>query len=222
MEWSATARYRLPGAPGGLGFVQDLLNTRSTRRGDKPDLLAELSSAQRWLDDSLARWSVESGVAQAPVALDGNDLDKLRDLRADLHVLVGQAGRDSAGPAIPSATLGARTTPDGEVLLEPRGEGFRRLAGIVLIEMFNAQRSDAWRRIKVCPQRAVRGLVLRPVAQQQWRLARRPRLRQRGQPARLAGPQAAAPAGRGPRRRGARAVSRRLLSRRPRRCARVA
>jgi len=150
MEWSATARYRLPGAPGGLGFVQDLLNTRSTRRGDKPDLLAELSSAQRWLDDSMARWSVESGVAQAPVALDGNDLDKLRDLRADLHVLVGQAGRDSAGPAIPSATLGARTTPDGEVLLEPRGEGFRRLAGIVLIEMFNAQRSDAWRRIKVC------------------------------------------------------------------------
>jgi hypothetical protein len=150
MEWSATARYRLPGAPGGLGFVQDLLNTRSTRRGDKPDLLAELSSAQHWLDDSLARWSVESGVAQAPVALDGSDLDKLRDLRADLHVLVGQASRDSAGPAIPSATLGARTTPDGEVLLEPRGEGFRRLAGIVLIEMFNAQRSDAWRRIKVC------------------------------------------------------------------------
>jgi CGNR zinc finger protein len=150
MEWSATARYRLPGAPGGLGFVQDLLNTRSTRRGDKPDLLSELSSAQRWLDDSLARWSVESGVAQPPVALDGNDLDKLRDLRADLHLLVSQAGRDGAGPAIPSATLGARTTPDGEVLLEPRGEGFRRLAGIVLIEMFNAQRSDAWRRIKVC------------------------------------------------------------------------
>jgi CGNR zinc finger/Putative stress-induced transcription regulator len=142
MEWSATARYRLPGAPGGLGFVQDLLNTRSTRRGDKPDLLSELSSAQRW--------PVESGVAQPPVALDGNDLDKLRDLRADLHLLVSQAGRDGAGPAIPSATLGARTTPDGEVLLEPRGEGFRRLAGIVLIEMFNAQRSDAWRRIKVC------------------------------------------------------------------------
>lgn len=150
MEWSATARYRLAGAPGGLGFVQDLLNTKTTRRGDLPDLLAELPSAQRWLDDSLARWSVESGVAQAPVALDEDDLAKLRDLRDDLHVLVSQAGREGAGPAIPSATLGARATPGGEVLLEPRGDGCRRLAGVVLIELFNAQRSDAWSRIKVC------------------------------------------------------------------------
>ena len=140
----------MPGAPGGLGFVQDLLNTRTTRRGTQPDLLAELSSAQHWLDDALARWSVESGVAQAPVVLGDDDLDKLRDLRADLHVLVGQAGREGAGPSIPSATLGARAMPDGHVVLEPRGEGCRRLAGLVLIELFNAQHSDAWRRIKVC------------------------------------------------------------------------
>ena len=35
-------------------------------------------------------------------------------------------------------------------LLEPRGDGNRRVSAIVLIETFTAQRLDTWRRLKIC------------------------------------------------------------------------
>jgi hypothetical protein len=40
--------------------------------------------------------------------------------------------------------------PDGNALLEPRGDGSRRVSAIVLIETFTAQRLDTWRRLKIC------------------------------------------------------------------------
>jgi CGNR zinc finger len=40
--------------------------------------------------------------------------------------------------------------PDGAALLEPRGDGSRRVSAIVLIEIFTAQRLDTWRRLKLC------------------------------------------------------------------------
>jgi predicted RNA-binding Zn ribbon-like protein len=35
-------------------------------------------------------------------------------------------------------------------MLEPRGDGHRRVRAIVLIETFTAQRLDTWRRLKIC------------------------------------------------------------------------
>ena len=35
-------------------------------------------------------------------------------------------------------------------LLEPRGDGSRRVSAVVLIEIFTAQRLDNWRRLKIC------------------------------------------------------------------------
>jgi hypothetical protein len=133
-----------------LGFVQDLLNTRPIQRLIMPDLLADLESAQRWLDDSLENWSVRTGVRQNPVILSEHDLGKLRDLRADLNALVRSTHQGHGGPLFPSASLAARVGPDGEVLLQPRGEGSRRVGAIMLIESFTAQRADSWRRLKVC------------------------------------------------------------------------
>src|SRR5882757_4240508 len=151
MGWSATDRYELPRAPGGLGFVQDVLNTQPTQHPRMPDLLADLESAQLWLDVSLENWSVETGVRQSRVILSEDDRDKLRDLRADLNALVGYTGEGLGGPPLfPSASVAARVGPDGGVLLEPRGEGSRRVGAIVLIETFVAQRLDTWRRLKVC------------------------------------------------------------------------
>ncbi|TQC38259.1 hypothetical protein EEB14_60590, partial [Rhodococcus sp. WS4] len=63
MTWPATERYELMGAPGGLGFVQDLLNTRPVGRPRQADLLGDLDSAQRWLDAALESWSAMNDAA---------------------------------------------------------------------------------------------------------------------------------------------------------------
>jgi predicted RNA-binding Zn ribbon-like protein len=156
MGWPATDRHGLSPAPAGLGFVQDFLNTRPTHPAPsaKPepasDLLADLDSAQRWLDGALLNWSQENGMPQSGVLLTEADLDKLCGLRADLTSLVRYTDQPHDATLLPSASVFMRVGPDGTALLEPRGDGSRRVSAIVLIEMFTAQRLDTWRRLKVC------------------------------------------------------------------------
>jgi hypothetical protein len=148
--WPATDRYDLPHAPGTLGFVQDVLNTQPTQHPPMPDLLADLVSAQQWLDGALAFWSSQTGVPQTRVVLTDDDLGRLRDLRADLTALINSTDRGRGAPLFSSASLAARVGSDNDVLLEPRGEGSRRVTSVVLIEAFTAQQIDNWRRLKVC------------------------------------------------------------------------
>src|SRR4029077_13608595 len=136
MGWPATDRYGLSHAPGGLGFVQDVLNTHPTQRPPTVDLLAELDSAQTWLDGALQNWAHETGVPQSRVLLTENDLGKLRGLRADLTSLLRSTDQPTDGGLWPSASVSARVGPDGKALLEPRGDGHRRVGAIVLIEIF--------------------------------------------------------------------------------------
>ena len=148
MGWPATDRYGLSPAPGGLGFVQDVVNTHATQRPAVADLLADLDSAQRWLDGAMQNWSHETGVPQTSVLLTEDDLDKLRGLRADVTGLLRSA--DHIHHATRSASVSARIGPDGKALLDPRGVGSRRVSAIVLIETFTGQRLDTWRRLKIC------------------------------------------------------------------------
>jgi predicted RNA-binding Zn ribbon-like protein len=150
MGWTATDRYGLSHAPGGLGFVQDVLNTHPTERPAMADLLGDLDSAQMWLDGAVQNWSQETGVPQSGVLLREADLDKLRGLRADLTSLLRSANQPRDATLLPSASVSARVGSDGKALLEPRGDGHRRVSAIVLIETFTAQRLDSWRRLKIC------------------------------------------------------------------------
>jgi predicted RNA-binding Zn ribbon-like protein len=156
MGWPATDRHGLVAAPAGLGFVQDFLNTHPTHPAPaaKPepaaDLLGGLDSAQRWLDGALENWSYETGVLQSRVLLTEADLDTLRGLRADLASLVRSADPRHDTTLLPSASVFARVGPDGRALLEPRGDGIRRVSAVVLIEIFTAQLFDTWRRLKIC------------------------------------------------------------------------
>jgi hypothetical protein len=156
MGWPATDRHGLSPAPAGLGFVQDFLNTRPTHPAPsaKPqpaaDLLAELGSAERWLDGALQNWSRETGVPQSRVVLTEADLDMLCGLRADLASLVRFTDQPHDATLLPSASVLVRVGPDGTALLEPRGDGSRRVSAIVMIETFTAQRLDTWRRLKIC------------------------------------------------------------------------
>ncbi|MEV6175240.1 CGNR zinc finger domain-containing protein [Streptomyces sp. NPDC051954] len=115
-----------------------------------PDLLADLEDAQSWVDGVVGAWSLETGLRQERVPLREADLDRLRDLRVDLNTLVGHGDQSHGGPILPSSSVSARLAPDGRVVLEPRGEGSRRVGAMVLIEMFTAQSLDTWRRLKVC------------------------------------------------------------------------
>jgi len=147
MTWLAVARYELSPAPGGLGFVHDLLNTRSAGRPRQPDLLADVTSAREWAASALAAWTEETGQDVPAVALGEEDLDPLRDLRVDLHAHVARA----AGPG-PEHQAGVvlRLGPDGRVRPEPRGAGWRVLASLALIAIADAQAADTWRRLKAC------------------------------------------------------------------------
>ncbi|KDN21812.1 CGNR zinc finger domain-containing protein [Amycolatopsis rifamycinica] len=147
MTWLATARYGLSPAPGGLGFVHDLLNTRSAGRPRQPDLLADVTSAQGWADGALVAWTEETGLDVPAVVLGEDDLDPLRDLRVDLHAQVAGSITGAAGH---QAGVVLRLGPDGRVRPEPRGTGWRALASLALIAIAQAQSADTWRRLKTC------------------------------------------------------------------------
>ncbi|MGK3207837.1 CGNR zinc finger domain-containing protein [Amycolatopsis sp. MEPSY49] len=147
MTWLATARYDLSPAPGGLGFVHDLLNTRSAGRPRQPDLLADVASAQDWADAALAAWTGEAGQDIPAVVLGEGDLDPLRDLRVDLHA---QVAGSSTRAAEHQAGVVLRLAADGRVRPEPRGTGWRALASLALIAIADAQSADTWRRLKTC------------------------------------------------------------------------
>jgi hypothetical protein len=144
--WRASHRYRIAPAPGGLGFVQDFLNTVGL--GDYgPDLLTDLVLARKWTDDAVRSWSTVRGLDAQPPSLSEADLSKLRALRDTITKLV--TGERVAGGVRPvPASLGLSDT--GEVLLQPAGSGWRWLASALYGEILLSQREDTWRRIKRC------------------------------------------------------------------------
>jgi CGNR zinc finger/Putative stress-induced transcription regulator len=143
--WSASHRYRLASAPGGLGLVQDFLNT--VRIGEYgPDLLADTALAGAWATDAVRTWSALRGVDAEPPSLSDADLSKLRALRDTIAKMV--AGEAPRGTGSVSASFALSDT--GEVRLEPAGSGWRWLASALWGEILLGQQDGTWRRIKQC------------------------------------------------------------------------
>ncbi|MFE9132272.1 CGNR zinc finger domain-containing protein [Streptomyces sp. NPDC007148] len=149
MSWPATARFNTEPAPEGLAFVQDLMNTIPAGKPRRNDLLADPGSAQIWLDQALKEWSLATGKPLAGVQLDPHDQEELRTFRDDLRRAAG-LGHDDALPPLHTASIAMQLGGDGEVRPEPRGTGWRRVAALVLIEVFQAQRAGTWQRLKLC------------------------------------------------------------------------
>jgi predicted RNA-binding Zn ribbon-like protein len=143
--WPANGRYGMDVAPAGLGFVHDLLNTRSAGKPPAGDLLAELADAQSWLDGALAAWAEETGRERPAVVLTERELEKVRGLREEINSLLtgGEVGQELSSAAL-------RLDSDGRVVIEPQGTGARLVSSVLLIEMLTAQQADTWRRLKVC------------------------------------------------------------------------
>lgn len=152
MAWFASTRYEIAPAPRGLALVHDLLNTIAAGRPRGADLLETLTDAQPWLDQALTSWAAETGQPAAPVQLAANDLEELRGLRAELEQLLDAPSGDEDGvaPVVHVAAAALRLDRSGRVALEPRGQGWRYVAALMLLEIFQAQQEDTWRRLKIC------------------------------------------------------------------------
>jgi hypothetical protein len=149
VSWSTTTRYESTAADGGLALVQDLMNTIPAGRPRQTDMLQDVGTAQGWVDAALADWSEATGRPAPVVALDERGLDELQALRADLRGVVGGSG-DPTSPELRAASIGVSLGADGTAELHPRGQGWRVLVGLLLIEVLEAQRADTWRRLKTC------------------------------------------------------------------------
>jgi CGNR zinc finger len=146
-EWSASHRYELASAPGGLGLIQDFLNTVGID-GYSPDLLADAAAAREWSTGAVRAWSALRGVPTEPPALNDADLSKLRALRTTIAQLVRGEAVDESRTSAVSASFAFSDT--GEVRLEPVGSGWRWLASALWGEMLLSQQAGTWRRIKQC------------------------------------------------------------------------
>jgi hypothetical protein len=146
-EWSASHRYELAPAPGGVGLVQDFLNTVGIREYG-PDLLADAALAREWSTGAVQTWSALRGVRADAPSLNDADLTKLRALRDTIAALVHGEAVDGSRMVAVSAYFALSDT--GEVRLEPVGSGWRWLASLLWGEILLSQQEGTWRRIKQC------------------------------------------------------------------------
>jgi predicted RNA-binding Zn ribbon-like protein len=145
-SWPASHRYQLAPAPGGLGLVQDFLNTVGIGEYG-PDLLADPALARTWADDAIRTWSALRGLDVEPPSLNDADLAKLRVLRDTIAKLVAGESVTGGARSIPASFALSDT---GEVLLTPAGSGWRWLASALWGEILLGQQAGTWRRIKRC------------------------------------------------------------------------
>lgn len=146
-EWSASQRYNAGPAPGGLGLVQDFLNTVAVPHYGS-DLLEDLALAQEWAGSAVGVWSAQRGAPVAPPRLVEEDLPKLRAVRRTIARLVRREEADGPVPNSLSACFALSDT--GEVRLTPAGSGWRWLASALWGEILLSQQADTWRRLKQC------------------------------------------------------------------------
>lgn len=146
-SWVASQRYGCAAAPGGLGLVQDFLNTRAID-GYGPDLLADPDLAGDWTAAAVRAWSAARHVNLQPPELGDADLAKLRSLRATVERLV--AG-EPPSKRVPGGVTASFTLSDsGAVRLDPSGSGWRWLSSALWGEILLSQQAGTWRRIKRC------------------------------------------------------------------------
>jgi predicted RNA-binding Zn ribbon-like protein len=146
-EWPASHRYGLATAPGGLGLVQDFLNTAGIE-GYGPDLLDEPAAAAAWAAGAVRTWSRVRRLAVRPPLLGEADLPRLRSLRTTIGTLV--AHEPPPGTATGAVAASLTVSDSGEVRLEPSGSGWRWLASALWGEILLSQQAGTWRRVKRC------------------------------------------------------------------------
>ena len=149
MPWTPATGHDLVRAPGSLGFVQDFINTAYVGSAQPIDPLVEPDDARSWLSEALRMRTATLGPIDS-FTIEDRDVERMRELRATLRAVVADPGGPAAsvgwrGPAV-STSFGI----DGRLVLEPQGDGYRRFAGLVAIDVFVSQQAGTWSRLRIC------------------------------------------------------------------------
>ncbi|MFJ5265204.1 CGNR zinc finger domain-containing protein [Streptomyces sp. NPDC088387] len=151
-RWPATERYGLDPAPGALALVQDFLNTIATGR-QSADLLADLSSAQTWVEAVAESWSRTTGAPKLRISLDEASRGRLHEHRRLLQNAAAatppESGNALVAPVI-TAEISLDMHGDGLVLARPGGSGAQPIISALLITVWQAQLDETWHRLKTC------------------------------------------------------------------------
>jgi predicted RNA-binding Zn ribbon-like protein len=163
MLWSATERFALKGAPGRLALIQDWLNTGDPDgRLPGPDLLATLADARAWLAHAATRWSATTGMPAPRFEIDEMDLPHLRQARDELYAAVSSRSHNQpvevSAPSSHAFEAGVELAPDGTVRLAAKGSGWQMVLSWLLLEIYQSQQEDTWRRLKACKNSRCRGV----------------------------------------------------------------
>ena len=154
MGWRGTDWNNPKPAPGGLGLVQDFVNTRNYLQGG--DLLGDLEETDRRLTE---RGWLDTGESVG-------DLGRRRlvDFREALRALL-LAHNGAVGPwveglneLVAAVPLGVLFGADGRPTLGPvAGDGpAERVVALLLAEVFRAEAEGRWGRLKACRDPACR------------------------------------------------------------------
>lgn len=157
-DWNATQRYDMESAPGGLGFVHDLLNTKSAGKPRRSDLLLDLGLAQAWMDAGLEQWALATGRRYVDVKLTERDLEHLRYFRDELASTLSADGDPDAVvrsdvdalPTVWTTATSLKLKSNGTVQAEPQGAGAGHIESLAMTEIFRAQLAGTWHRLKLC------------------------------------------------------------------------
>ena len=145
---SATSRFLLEPAPGGLVLVQDLVNTRPVAPYGVRDLLGTVADAQRWSRRGAVRRGRSTPHATGGVRrITSADLPALRRLRREVERAVSvTAGRPRDAGTAHADRRRRRACPAAAHRDRRAVAGRRAVWGEVLL----AQRDGRWERLKVC------------------------------------------------------------------------
>jgi predicted RNA-binding Zn ribbon-like protein len=154
--WRGTSWNNPKPAPGGLGLVQDFMNTRNHLQGG--DLLESVEEADRRL--------AERGLLEMDESVGETGRRVLVDFREALRaLLLANSGVAEPGPDVEglnqfaaSAALGVLFRADGRPALGPMaGDGLaERVVARLLAEVFRAEAEGRWGRLKACQNPACR------------------------------------------------------------------
>jgi predicted RNA-binding Zn ribbon-like protein len=160
-EGRPIGRFGVAAAPGGLRFIQDLVNTALAEQpAPKPDLLATPDAASTWLREALDEWAEATGMPAPVIDLGPFDLGPLRDHRELLRAVLRAAPVDAPAPGgdsllpVSSRDITAKAlitvTADGQARYEPLESGWRAIRALTSLETLLAQATGTWPRLKTC------------------------------------------------------------------------
>lgn len=150
-HWPASRRFGVEVAPAGLAFVQDLLNTTSKARDYAVDLLGEISTSQRWLDDALNQLrSVDSLAPPKNVIVRDAEREQLRVLRSEFRMALSAASDPGSVHHAIMSSATAVSVESGQVRLHATGGGLDLLRSYLLVQLVKGSYEGTLRRLKLC------------------------------------------------------------------------